>query len=356
MSENSLRGYYTQQDVLNELSNSIDGIDGGYRQINEILFGGAKQLTVKGKQRIYSPNELLRIYALSLNEVQRNKLIKQGFNESVLAEIKKELGPELIEFANKVVDYLSTDYFEGVNDVFSQVNDVNLGYVENYFPTKTRSDAATDADLIANGDFSAVFTTENSPALRERTDVSGEVEVDKGDTFTSVLNNHIEQMERFKAYAQGVKDMNAIFNTPSIKALMETTQTKDLIRQAILFDVNPNYGLEGLKPTFISTLLSKYTSFALSFKLVQIPKQASSFINAYSEYQFRPGKNTPVLDFLGFMVDFAKVIKNLPSEIKKAQEISATFRSRLEQGLAGDVYGLETGLMRLLPKTSKKNI
>lgn len=354
MSENSLRGYYTQQDVLNELANSIDGIDGGYRQINEILFGGAKQLTVKGKQRIYSPNELLRIYTLSLNEVQRNKLIKQGFNESVLTEIETGLGPELIEFANKVVDYLSTDYFEGVNDVFSEVNDVNLGYVENYFPTKTRSDAATDADLIANGDFSAVFTAENSPALRERTDVTGEVEVDKGDTFTSVLNNHIEQMERFKAYAQGVKDMNAIFNTPSIKALMETTQTKDLIRQAILFDVNPNYGLEGLKPTFISTLLSKYTSFALSFKLVQIPKQASSFINAYSEYQFRPGKNTPVLDFLGFMVDFAKVISKLPSEIKKAQEISATFRSRLEQGLAGDVYGLETGLMRLLPKTSKK--
>lgn len=354
MSENSLRGYYTQQDILDGLANSIEGIDGGYRQINEILFGGAKQLTIKGKQRIYSPNELLRIYALSLNEVQRNKLIKQGFTESVLSEIESELGPELVEFANKVVDYLSTDYFEGVNDVFSEVNDVNLGYVENYFPTKTRSDAATDSDLIANGDFSAVFTAENSPALRERTDVTGEVEVDKGDTFTSVLNNHIEQMERFKAYAQGVKDMNAIFNTPSIKALMETTQTKNLIRQAILFNVNPNYGLEGLQPTFISKLLSKYTSFALSFKLVQIPKQASSFINAYSEYQFRPGKNTPVLDFLGFMVDFAKVISKLPSEIKKAQDISATFRNRLEQGLAGDVYGLETGLMRLLPKTSKK--
>ena len=354
MSENSLRGYYTQQDVLNKLANSIDGIDGGYRQINELLFTGGKQFTIKGKKRLYSPNELLRIYALSLNEVQRNKLIKQGFTESILSDIEKDLGPQLTEFANKVVEYLSTEYFEGVNDVFSEVNNVNLGYVENYFPTKTRSDAATDTDLIANGDFSAVFTAENSPALRERTDVSGEVEVDKGDTFTSVLNNHLEQMERFKAYAQGVKDINAILSTPSVKNLMEVTNTKNLIRQAILFDVNPNYGLEGLQPTFISKLQAKYTSFALSFRLVQIPKQASSFINAYSEYQFIPGKNTPVLDFIGFMVDFAKVISKLPSEIKKAQEISATFRSRLEQGLAGDVYGLETGLMKILPKTSKK--
>ena len=354
MSENSLKGYYTQQDVLDSLANSIEGIDEGYRQINELLFTGQKQLTIKGKKRVYSPNELLRIYALSLNEVQRAKLINQGFNESVLAEIEKELGSQLTEFANKIVDYLSTDYFEGVNDVFKEVNDVNLGYVENYFPTRTKFDDTSNPDFITKGDFSAAFTAENSPALKERTDKKNKVEVDKGDTFTSVLNNHLEQMERFKSYAQGVKDLNAIFNTPSVKNLMDVTQTTNLIRQAVLFDVNPNYGLDGLEPTFISKIQSKYTSFALAFRIVQIPKQATSFINAYSEYQFRPGVNTPVLDFIGFMADFAKVIANLPAEIKKAQEISATFKSRLEQGLAGDVYGLETGLMRLVPKTSKR--
>jgi len=354
MSENSLKGYYTQQDVLDNLANSIEGIDEGYRQINELLFTGQKQLTIKGKKRVYSPNELLRIYALSLNEVQRAKLINQGFNESVLAEIEKELGSQLTEFANKIVDYLSTDYFEGVNDVFKEVNDVNLGYVENYFPTRTKFDDTSNPEFIKKGDFSAAFTAENSPALKERTDKKNKVEVDKGDTFTSVLNNHLEQMERFKSYAQGVKDLNAIFNTPSVKNLMDVTQTTNLIRQAVLFDVNPNYGLDGLEPTFISKIQSKYTSFALAFRIVQIPKQATSFINAYSEYQFRPGVNTPVLDFIGFMADFAKVIANLPAEIKKAQEISATFKSRLEQGLAGDVYGLETGLMRLVPKTSKR--
>ena len=355
MSENSLRGYYTQQNVLDNIANSIEGVEGGYKQIGEMLNKGVQELTIKGKKRIFSANELLRIYALSLNEVQRNKLIKQGFTESVLLDIQKKLGTELTEFANKVVDYLSTDYFEGVNDVFSEVNDVNLGYVENYFPTKTRTGADTQTKLLQEGDFSAIFTAEHSPALRERTDTTSEVIVDEGDTFTSTLNNHIQQMERFKAYAQGVKDINTIFNTNSVKNLLDITGIGNLIRQSISFEVNPLYGLEGLSPTGMSRILRKYTSFALSFKLVQIPKQASSFINAYSEYQFRPGKNTPVLDFLGFMVDYAKVIANLPSEIKKAQEISATFRSRLEQGLEGDVYGLESGgLMKFLPKTSDK--
>ena len=355
MSENSLRGYYTQQDVLDNLANSIEGVEDGYKQIGEMLNKGVQELTINGKKRIFSANELLRIYALSLNEVQRNKLIKQGFTESILLDIQKKLGTELTEFADKVVDYLSTDYFEGVNDVFSEVNDVNLGYVENYFPTKTRTGADTQTKLLQEGDFSAIFTAENSPALRERTDTAGEVIVDEGDTFTSTLNNHIQQMERFKAYAQGVKDINTIFNTNSVKNLLDVTGIGNLIRQSINFEVNPLYGLEGLSPTGMSRILRKYTSFALSFRLVQIPKQASSFINAYSEYQFRPGKNTPVLDFLGFMVDYAKVIANLPSEIKKAQEISATFRSRLEQGLEGDVYGLESGgLIKFLPKTSDR--
>jgi len=355
MSENSLRGYYTQQDILDNLANSIEGVEGGYKQIGEMLNKGVQELTIKGKKRVFSANELLRIYALSLNEVQRNKLIKQGFTETVLSDIQKKLGTELTEFADKVVDYLSTDYFEGVNDVFSEVNDVNLGYVENYFPTKTRTGADTQTKLLQEGDFSAIFTAEHSPALRERTDTTGEVIVDEGDTFTSTLNNHIQQMERFKAYAQGVKDINTIFNTNSVKNLLDITGIGNLIRQSINFEVNPLYGLEGLSPTGMSRILRKYTSFALSFRLVQIPKQASSFINAYSEYQFRPGKNTPVLDFLGFMVDYAKVLVNLPSEIKKAQEISATFRSRLDQGLEGDVYGLESGgLMKFLPKTSDK--
>ena len=355
MSENSLRGYYTQQDVLDNLANSIEGVEGGYKQIGEMLNKGVQELTIKGKKRIFSANELLRIYALSLNEVQRNKLIKQGFTESVLLDIQKKLGTELTEFADKVVDYLSTDYFEGVNDVFSEVNDVNLGYVENYFPTKTRTGADTQTELLQKGDFSAIFTAEHSPALRERTDTTSEVIVDEGDSFTSTLNNHIQQMERFKAYAQGIKDINTIFNTNSVKNLLNITGIGNLIRQSINFEVNPLYGLEGLSPTGMSRILRKYTSFALSFRLVQIPKQASSFINAYSEYQFRPGKNTPVLDFLGFMVDYAKVLANLPSEIKKAQEISATFRSRLDQGLEGDVYGLESGgLMKLLPKASDK--
>ena len=52
--------------------------------------------------------------------------------------------------------------------------------------------------------FNAIFGAENSPALKARTDLKSKIVIDEGDTFTSVLDNHIESMERFKSYAKGV--------------------------------------------------------------------------------------------------------------------------------------------------------
>ena len=44
-----------------------------------------------------------------------------------------------------------------------------------------------------------------------------------------------------------------------------------------------------------------------------------------------------------FALDYAKVIATLPKQIKESKEISATFRNRIERGLEGDVFGLESG-------------
>ena len=108
--------------------------------------------------------------------------------------------------------------------------------------------------------------------------------------------------------------------------------------------------------TLLDKLLTKYTGFALAFKLMQIPKQASSFINAYADYRYFPAdSNVPkavqaVLDPIMFMMDTATLIANLGVEVftkdgpmSEAREMSATFDDRVQQGLEGDVYGLESG-------------
>ena len=115
----------------------------------------------------------MRIYALSKNSVQREKLRNQGFTDEKLKQIENILGKEVVEFTDKVVEYLSNEYFEQTNDVYSDVNNVNLSYVENYFPTQTIK-TKVDSKLLDEGDFNGVFNAQVAPALKERVDLTGE--------------------------------------------------------------------------------------------------------------------------------------------------------------------------------------
>ena len=54
-----------------------------------------------------------------------------------------------------------------------------------------------------------------------------------------------------------------------------------------------------------------------------------------------------------FMLEYAATLRRLPSEYKKFQNISATFRKRMEDGLAGDILGLESGGKEFKPLSKK---
>ena len=349
MEEKYLKGYYEQTDKLDEIASSIKGIK-SYRDITKKLYSGVKKITINGKENLFSADQLLRIYALSKNDIQRKKLESMGIDNNVLDKIKKELDPSVIEFADKIVDYFSNEYFESVNKVYSKMNDVNLGYVENYFPTKTLQKGVS-GKLLEDGDFNGIFNAETAPALKERTDVSGEI--DLSPAFTDVLDNHFQTVERYKAYAEGVRKLNQIFSLQSVNTLINEVGIKDILKRSVNLSINPSSGLKE-RQTFIGRAMNKFTSFALAFKIWQIPKQATSFINAYEDYQFLKGKKTPGLDLLMFMIDSAYVIATLPKQIKTATDMSASFRDRLNKGIVGDSYTMEAGsrLFRPVDKSS----
>ena len=311
---------------------------------------GARDLIIKGRKVSLTIDEMMRIYALSKNDVQRSKLEAMGYDQSILEEIERVITPTATEFIDKIVEYLSNDYFESVNSVYRQVHDVNLGYVENYFPTRT---IAPNVDGmitdIEGANFSGIFNAEYSSAFKERVDKTSEIDLGAG--FTSVLETHIRSMERFKAFAQDTQILNNIFKNKAINTLITELGTKQTMKNLINLTVNPNSGLKQEK-VLVEKVLSKFTSFALAFKFMQIPKQATSFVNAYEEYSFRgKGKQTPGLDTIGFMLDMAWVIATMPYQVKKAWNISPDFRNRLKKGLEGDIYGLETGSRTFKPIT-----
>ena len=352
METKSLEGKQAEIDSVNKglgkIANTIKGITKGYKEWKQKIPKGYRKIYIKGKAQNLTIDEMMRIYALSKNDIQRAKLEKMGYNADVLSQIQTELTPLATEFIDKAVEYLSNEYFEETNSVYRQVNDVNLGYVANYFPTRTLSpniDNLITEDGGAN--FSGVFNAEYDSAFKQRVD--RESDIDLGAGFTSVLESHIESMERYKAFAEGTKILNNLFKNPAVDTLIKELGVKGVMKNITNVAINPQSGLKQAR-TKIASILSRFTEYALSFKLIQIPKQATSFINALEDYSYRgEGKKTPGLDTLMFMVDMAKVIATLPQQIRKARSISPDFTNRLKQGLEGDVYGLESGSRTFKP-------
>ena len=363
MNEVHLQGYYEQTSQLDSMANSIEGITEGYKQFkNETtddvieLDGITDTKTGNAWTQPLNYDQAMRIYALSKNQVQRDKLIKMGFDADNMAKIVEFIGPRGVQMSDMMVDYFSNSYFESVNSVYRQVNDVNLGYVENYFPTQTIA-VNVDAKLLTDGDFSGVFNAETAPALKERTDKKSDVALGIG--FTDVVESHLQTMEKYKAYAEGVQRINGIFRSPAIKALLgrNGTDLSSAVRNAINYAVNPDAGAK-TKQTVLEKAMTRFTGYALSFKAVQILKQATSFVQAFEDYSYRGvgEKKIPGLDLVMFMMDGAKTIATLPKQIRTAQEVSATFRDRLSKGLEGDVYGLETGSPTFKPLGRQNNM
>lgn len=347
LDNNSLRGYFKEQDFLSSL---------GYETVQQGLFDTKMYkieglISTKNKTRYntsFSKDQLLRFYALSLNPVQRRKLAAQGIDEEKMDGIKKHLGKEAIDFADKVVKYLSTEYYESVNDVYRDINDANLSYVENYFPTMTTQSDVNSTQLF-QGDFNGIFNAESAPALRNRTDMTSDIDL-KGAAFSTALESHIKTMEHYKAYAADVKALNTILNTSALDATLGKYGIRTLVKQSINNAINPDSGRNALSETgkAFNTLQTKFTAFALAFKAMQVLKQATSFINAFEQYSYRKGKKIGYtadffIDILPFIADYTAVLINMRKYHNLFKDISPTYRYRVQQGVKGDLAALESG-------------
>ena len=223
--EKALRGKFDQEKKMNEIASSIDGVK-NFASLKKLF--GFKQIEIKTSEGTFSlsKDNLARIYALSQNEIQAEMLAKDGFDAKKIEEIKKILGKEIVEFVDKTVVYLSTENYEGVNDVYREVNDINLPRIENYFPTKTIRD--TDGnEFISNlnrGEFSNLFNAETAPLL-VRSNTKGNVNLEPQETFLNTLSGHLETTERYKAYAKEVENLNNIMKTPAVQRLLKDALT-----------------------------------------------------------------------------------------------------------------------------------
>lgn len=334
--EKQRKGYQKNMNLMETLAKSV-GFKNFDALVDALTTGRQYEFEVNGQKSFYDKDELLRMYALSKNEEQRAKLKKQGIDDNALVEIKTILGPELVSFADKVVDYLSTTYYDETNSVYVSEYNTRLPRVKDYFPTITeRTDTTAD---ILSGDLSRIFMADTASALKRRVDKDSDVILSFG--FINALEGHFQQIERFKAYAPTVREINSTFSSPAFSAYLDETGTKKLFKFLVSNAISPDAG--NPFPTTKSSIFDKYAGFALAFKLIQIPKQAISAVAAFEDYQFRKGKYTPAVDLIMFIKDLTTTIATLPKQVKKAREISASFNERYVEGMKGNVISTTSG-------------
>jgi hypothetical protein len=347
---NFLRGKEKQLEKLDQIAAAINP-KYKYNDIKKKLFDKSKRmkLPMDGKMPVFSADEQLRMYALWKDPVQREKLIRQGITPDVMASIEANLGSDLTMFADKIVDYLSNEHFNSINNIYRDVNNVNIQRIENYFPTKTERQQAEAANQTINAfnqpTIGASFNAQYQSFLKERTNKESGILFDKDINFTNELESHLESSERYKAYAQEIKKINRIMMIPEVSELLRVTNLRQLVHGLINNEVNPIQN-SGLGRYFYSA----YVSQAIGLKTWQVVKQASSIILAFPEYNWKATENLPGflrnainlgaysveqlynLMPLGLSLSSPKLITSpLASNFIKAYKISPVFRDRVNR-------------------------
>ena len=326
--------------------------DTGFKNYRQVLIELLKldNIELKGKRGKFNNDQLMYIYTISQNSDVRKRLIEQGYSEEVLQQIEDHLGPKITDFAKKVVNYMSEDSYNSVNEIYLRNNDVNLDKIENYFPLATEGLETKKDSIEQEGNLSERFAAQSPSSLKRR---GLDSKIDESARFSTVLEDHIDDTERYKAYADIVPTFNRLLNLDSVKILLDETGTTKLTNDILNQAVNGPPKRSG-SSRLTNTLVSGFTRYILGLKLWQIPKQMISFIEAFKNFRYKPKNkvikaidSVPVLgqltveaiDALTFVAQYVKAVglTMLSKEggVKTARRIAAGFENRLKEGITG---------------------
>ena len=364
--EEGIRNSNTELDNIAKNAGITKGRVKGVPQ--EIYSKPNLELIIEGQIKLFNADMLMSMYAYSKNNDTRKRQIEQGITDEIIEKIQKHLGNKLVAYVDGVVEWLTNTYFEGVNDVYIKNNDVSLEKIQEYFPVAVQFDSrkSQQADLQNPSNYGSAFKGNSPGSVKTR---GNKGPLDLNSSFTNKLNNHIQEMERYKAYADTVSLFNKLLKVPSIANLLDATGSTDLVNKLLNYSINGTLGNSTKMNGLINYLMGGFISYTLNLKLMQIPKQATSSIMAFTNFSTeQPGilgalgrarkkggitglaASIPSLplDGLMFVFRYAQVLAmtSLGKEggIKTAKRISAGFEKRMNDALKGaSIAELESG-------------
>ncbi len=154
---------------------------------------------------------LLYIYMTDKMTDGRMKLRRMGITENEVESIKDFVDPRFIQLADWMQEEYLTEKRNGYNEVHKRMFGTSMAAIENYFPLKILANARMEDVDVADdtGDNILPATSTGSIIKRKRNNLA--LDVTGADAF-SVILDHIQQMERWAAFAEYNRDLNTLLS------------------------------------------------------------------------------------------------------------------------------------------------
>jgi len=203
-----------------------------------------------------------------------------SYTEEMINAIENEMSADDMDFANAQLKFYQ-DYYDSVNEVYKKIYGINLPKNMFYSPITRVVNELGDTDTFFQEQVHRASVTSGS--LKSRVENVRPIDV-KSDI--EVLQRHIIEMEHFKAWAEQIRDLRAIFNNPEIRQTIESLHgrtilevTDDFIEDFAAGGRNKSTGFAALDRV-LNGFRIRFTQSALGLKISLLPKQMVSTIAA----------------------------------------------------------------------------
>ncbi len=166
-----------------------------------------------GEQKAHelTQGNLLYIYMVDKMADGRMKLRRMGITEEDVENIKDFVDPRFLELA----DWMQEEFLVGkrneYNEVHKRMFGASMAAIENYFPLKILANARIeDVDVADDTTDTALPATSTGSIIKRRRNNLA-LDVMGADAF-SVILDHIQQMERWAAFAEFNRDLNTLLS------------------------------------------------------------------------------------------------------------------------------------------------
>ena len=163
------------------------------------------------KDHELTQGNMLYIYMADKMSDGRMKLRRMGITEDDIENIKNFLDQRFIELADWMQDEFLVDKRNEYNEVHKRMFGASMAAIENYFPLKILANARLENVDVADDTTDNVLPATSTGSIIKRRRNNLALDVTGANAF-SVILDHLQQMERWAAFAEFNRDLNTLLS------------------------------------------------------------------------------------------------------------------------------------------------